>query len=110
MLGFVVSATALTYYFAPDVKQRFRWISSGSVVAAVLWLLFTSLYSLYLSRFTGYHQLYGALAGIVLLMVYVYASSFILLLGAVINQVIEQSQPAGKNEGERAPGRTAAAQ
>ena len=104
VLGFVLGATALTYYFAPDVTQRFRWISSGSVVAAVLWLLFTVLYSLYLGHFTGYNHLYGALAGVVLLMAYVYVSAFILLLGAEINQVIESTHPAGKDKGQRSAG------
>lgn len=105
LLAFVLAATALTNYFAPDVQQRFRWISTGAIVSAVLWLLFSALYSLYINHIANYNQLYGALAGLVLLMAYVYASSFILLLGAEINQVIETSDPAGKDEGERVPGR-----
>ena len=90
------------------MAQRFRWISPGAVVAAGLWLLFTALYSLYLRQFTGYNHLYGALAGVVLLMAYVYAAAFILLLGAEINQVIERSHPAGKFDGQRSPAGTGA--
>jgi len=101
---FVLAACALIYYFAPDVEQRARWISMGAVLATALWLLFTVVYSIYINNVADYEEIYGALAGIALLMAYVYGSSFILLLGAEMNQVIETSHPGGKSEGERAPG------
>ena len=103
LAAFILSACALIYYFAPDVQQRFRWISMGAIIATVLWLLFTVIYSIYINRFANYQEIYGALAGIALLMAYVYGSSLILLLGAEMNQVIERSHPDGKVEGEREP-------
>ena len=94
-------AFALVYYFAPDVEQRFKWISPGSIAAVVLWLLFSLLFSFYVNNFGSYNKTYGALAGIAILMLYIYYTSYILLLGAEMNQVIEEHIPEGKNEGEK---------
>jgi membrane protein len=99
----VTAGFALTYYFAPDVEQRLRWVSGGSIVGVAAWLLFTGLFAIYVNVLSSPSETYGSLAGIAFFMVYVYGASFILLLGAVINQVIEQSAPEGKNEGERQP-------
>ena len=101
LLGIVLFAFALVYYFAPDVEQRFKWISPGSIAAVVLWLLFSLLFSLYVNNFGSYNKTYGALAGIAILMLYIYYTSYILLLGAEMNQVIEEHIPEGKNEGEK---------
>jgi membrane protein len=103
LLVLIFSACALIYYVAPDVKQRVRWISPGTVIATLLWLLFTLLYSIYVNNFASYDSLYGQLAGIVVLMAYLFTAAFILLLGGEINQVIETAHPDGKNDGDRAP-------
>lgn len=99
-------AFALTYYFGPDVEQRVRWVSTGTVIAVALWLLFSVLFSLYVNTIAPLSETYGALAGIAVFMVYMYVSSFILLLGAEMNQVIELHHPTGKNEGERNPAKS----
>ncbi|QYJ14643.1 hypothetical protein Rxycam_00445 [Rubrobacter xylanophilus DSM 9941] len=100
---FVLFAFALVYYFAPAVEQRWRWISAGSLVAFVFWLLFSLAFSLYVANFGSYNATYGSLAGIIIFLLYVYYSSFIVLLGAELNQVIEWHIPEGKDEGERVP-------
>ena len=99
----VLLAFALIYYFAPDVEQRFRYVSPGSIVAVILWLLFSLAFSLYVNNFGGesYSASYGALAGVAILMLYIYYTTYILLLGAEMNQVIEEHAPEGKNEGEK---------
>jgi membrane protein len=94
---------ALIYYFAPAVKQRFRWISPGSILAFVFWLIFSLLFSLYTSIAGSYNETYGSLAGVIVLMLYVYYSALIMLIGAEVNQVIEWHIPGGKNEGEKIP-------
>jgi membrane protein len=101
----VLFAFALIYYFAPAAKQRFRWISPGSVLAFAFWLIFSLLFSLYASTFGGssYNETYGSLAGVIILMLYVYYSALIMLVGAEMNQVIEWHIPGGKNEGEKIP-------
>jgi membrane protein len=101
----VLFAFALIYYFAPAAKQRFRWISPGSIIAFVFWLIFSLLFSLYASTFGGssYNETYGSLAGVIILLLYVYYSALIMLIGAEMNQVIEWHIPGGKNEGEKVP-------
>ena len=101
LVAAVLIAFTLVYAWAPDVEQRFRWVSVGAVVAVLLWLLFTLLFSLYISQSRLYHQAYGALAGIAVLMIYVYGVAYVLLLGAEINQLIEMRHPDGKNEGDK---------
>jgi membrane protein len=101
----VLFAFALIYYFAPAAKQRFRWISPGSIIAFVFWLIFSLLFSLYASTFGGssYNETYGSLAGVIVLMLYVYYSALIMLVGAEMNQVIEWHIPGGKDEGDKIP-------
>lgn len=101
LLFFVLFAFALIYYYAPDVEQRFKWISPGSIMAVVMWLVFSLLFSLYVNNFGSYNATYGTFAGIIILMLYIYYSAFILLVGAELNQVIEEHIPGGKDEGEK---------
>ncbi len=104
ILAFIVLfAISLIYYFAPAVKQRFRWISPGSVIAFVFWLIFSLLFSYYVSNFGSYNKTYGSLAGVIILMLYIYYTAVIVLVSAEMNQVIEWHIPGGKDEGEKVP-------
>ncbi|WP_273843423.1 YihY/virulence factor BrkB family protein [Rubrobacter calidifluminis] len=100
---FVLLAFALVYYYAPAVTQRWRWISPGSVMALVFWVGFSLLFSVYVSTFGSYNATYGSFAGIIILLLYIYYSTVIVLVGAELNQVIEWRHPEGKDEGERKP-------
>lgn len=101
----VLFAFSLIYYFAPAARQRFRWLSPGSVLAFVFWLAFSLLFAYYASTVGGdsYNETYGSLAGVIILMLYVYYSALIMLVGAEMNQVIEWHIPGGKNEGDKVP-------
>ncbi len=99
----VLFAFAVIYYFAPAAKQRWRWISPGSILAFVFWLAFSLLFSFYVSNFSSYNETYGSLAGVAILMLYIYYSAVIMLVGAEMNQVIEWHVPGGKDEGEKIP-------
>ena len=103
LLGVVLFAFALVYYFAPNVEQRFKWVSPGSIIAVVLWLLFSLAFSLYVNNIgsDSYSATYGSLASVAVLMLYIYYSSLIVLIGGEMNQVIEEHIPEGKNEGEK---------
>lgn len=100
LLCVVLFAFALIYYFAPNVEQRFRWVSPGSIIAVVLWLLFSLAFSLYANG-SDLGATYGSLASVIVLMLYIYYSSLIVLVGGEMNQVIEEHIPEGKNEGEK---------
>ena len=71
----------------------------------MFWLLFSLLFSLYVEhlRRRSYSATYGSLAGVIILMLYVYYSALIMLIGAEMNQVIEWHIPGGKDEGEKIP-------
>ena len=101
----VLFTFALIYFFAPAAKQKFTWISPGAVLAFVFWLVFSLLFSFYVGNFGGgsFNDTYGSLAGIIILMLYVYYTAFIMLVGAEMNQVIEWHIPGGKDEGEKIP-------
>ena len=99
----VLLTFSLIYFFAPAAKQKFRWISPGSLLAFAFWLLFSLAFSIYASNAGSFSATYGSLAGVIILMLYVYYSAFIMLLGAEMNQVIEWHIPGGKDEGEKVP-------
>lgn len=90
---------ALLYYFLPDVEQRFRFITPGSVVGVLVWLVASTLFSIYVSNFGDYEVSYGALGGVIILLVWMWISSLVILLGAEINAVLEHRSPEGKKVG-----------
>src|ERR687886_1076967 len=99
----VLFAFAIVYYFGPAAKQKWRWISPGSILAFVFWLVFSLFFSLYVDNFGSYNETYGSLAGVILLMLYIYYSAVIMLVGSEMNQAIEWHIPGGKDEGEKVP-------
>lgn len=101
LISLVLLGLALLYYFAPNAEQRFRFISPGAVLATVMWLLFSLAFSTYVNNFGSYNETYGTLAGVVVLLLYSYYTAFIFLVGAEVNQVIEDAAPDGKDSGER---------
>jgi membrane protein len=100
----IMLVLALLYYFLPDVKQQWRFITPGSVVGTLLWLLLTWGFSIYVEHFGSYDKTYGAIGGVIVLMTWFYISGFVFLLGGEMNALIEQHSPEGKAAGARAPG------
>jgi membrane protein len=103
LVSMVLLAFALVYYYAPDVQQQFRFITPGSLIGLALWLLFTLGFLLFVNGVGGFSRVYGTVAGVAIHMLYLYYFAYILLLGAEINQVVEQNTPGGKRAGEKAP-------
>ena len=88
---------AIIYAFAPDLPHRkFRWISPGAVVAVVIWLAASGLFFFYVSNFANYGATYGAFAGAVLLLLWLYITSLAFLLGGELNGAIERAEMAGR--------------
>ena len=88
---------AIIYAFAPDLPhRRFRWISPGAVVAVVIWLAASGLFFFYVSNFGKYGATYGAFAGAVILLLWLYITSLAFLLGGELNGAIERSEMAGR--------------
>jgi membrane protein len=104
----VTIGIALVYYLAPAVEQHWRWVTPGSVVALVLWLVASLGLRFYVTNFANYNATYGSIGGVILLMLWLYLSGMALLLGAEVNSEIEHAAarrgaPDAKLEGEQAP-------
>ena len=105
VLALIATAIGLTYFFAPDVEQDWVWITPGSVVATVLWVavsLGLKIYYQYVP--SASNPAYGAIGGIMVLMLWFYLSGIALLLGAEVNAEMEHASPYGKDPGERVAG------
>ena len=92
---------ALIYYFAPDVEQRFRLITPGTLVAVFVWLAASFGFGFYVRNFANYNATYGSLGAIVILLFYFFLSAAILLFGAELNATLEQRRQGGKDRGEK---------
>lgn len=100
----VTLAVALIYYYAPDAVQEWIWITPGSLLATTLWLTISLGFKFYVSHFTSYNATYGAIGGVIVLMLWFYVSALAVLVGAELNAEIEHASPYGKDPGEKVAG------
>jgi membrane protein len=84
----VLLAVSLIYWLAPAGDNQFRWITPGALVFGIAWLLFSLLFSAYLSRFATLNHVYGSLGAMIALLVWLYGSNAFLLFGAELNAVL----------------------
>jgi membrane protein len=104
LLVLIVVALGILYRTAPDRDApQFKWTSVGAVVAAVLFLLASFAFSLYVNNFGSYNKTYGALAGVVVLLLWLYLTAYIVLLGAEINAESEKQTKQDTTKGPAAP-------
>ena len=88
--GLLVVGLAVLYRYAPDRdKPKWTWVSGGSGIATLLWVLATVGFSLYANFFGNYNKTYGALAGVIILMFWLFLSAFVVLVGAELNTEME---------------------
>jgi membrane protein len=93
MAGIVALILAILYYASPNVRQPgFRWVSPGGVVAVVLWMLVSVAFALYVAEFSSYNKTYGALASVVVFLVWLWLTNVVILLGAELNAEIERGR------------------
>lgn len=93
----------LIYYFAPNVDlRRWRWVTPGSVVGALLWLVLSGLFTLYVTFAGSYSKTYGALAAGVILMLWLNYSAWAILFGAELNSELERQADIRAAGGEHA--------
>jgi membrane protein len=109
VLACMTFAFALIYYFAPDFrKQAWQWLTPGSVIGVVLWLLVSLGFRIYLHFFNSYSATYGSLGAVIVLMLWLYLTGAAVLIGGEVNSEIEnaaakQGEPDAKEKGEKAP-------
>ena len=99
--GGVLLVFAVLYYFLPDVKQEWRFITPGSLLGTGLWLLASYGFSLYADHFGSYDKTYGSIGGVIVLMTWLYVTGLIFIVGGELNALIEHESPEGKAKGER---------
>jgi membrane protein len=94
---------AIVYYLAPDVEHRsWKWITPGSLVGAVLWLVLSGLFALYTSFAGSYDKTYGSVAGAIVLLLWLNYSAFAILFGAELNSELDRQADIRASGGERA--------
>jgi membrane protein len=103
---FVLVATAigLIYHFAPNVEQEFVLLTPGSVVATAFWLLGSLGFRIYVVNFGSYNETYGAIGGVMVLLLWLYISGLAVIIGAETNAEIEHASEHGQAAGDRQRG------
>lgn len=91
VFAFATTGIAIVFYFAPDADQDWVWITPGSIVTTLLWVLFSLGFRLYVTQVGDYAATYGALAGAAILLLWMYFSGLALLIGGELNSEIEHA-------------------
>lgn len=93
LLALVVVIVALLFYATPNVKQpALRWISPGAVVAIVTWLVLSAGFGFYVANFSSYSKTYGALAGVIVFLLWLWLTNLALLFGAELDAELERGR------------------
>ncbi len=97
----VVGLSAIYRYGPARRKPQWQWVTWGSVIASTFWLLGSVLFAIYVRSFGSYGQTYGALGGVIVLLMWFYLSSFTVVIGAEINAEMERQTRADTTEGHQ---------
>ncbi|MGY1913906.1 YihY/virulence factor BrkB family protein [Blastococcus sp. SYSU DS0973] len=104
LLVVVAGSLAVLYRVAPDRDApKFRWVSLGSIVVTVVWALVSLGFTIYVNNFGSYDKTYGAIAGVIVLMLWLYLTCYLVLLGAEINSEAEHQTGLDTTDGEPMP-------
>jgi membrane protein len=101
---FAIGALTVVYRYAPDRRvPQWRWVTWGSAAAATLWLLGSALFELYVNHFSSYGATYGAIGGVIVLIMWFYLGGYAIVLGAEINAEMEHQTAVDTTEGPPKP-------
>jgi membrane protein len=93
LLVVVMLMLAILYWPAPNAKQAgFRWVSPGAVLAVVVWIVASAAFAFYVANFGSYNKTYGALAGVIVFLVWMWITNLAVLLGAELNAETERGR------------------
>jgi membrane protein len=99
-----IGTLAVVYRYAPDrTTAQWRWVTWGSAVAATIWLSGSALVELYVNNFSSYGATYGALGGVVVLIMWFYLGAYAVVLGTEINAEMEHQTAVDTTEGPPKP-------
>ncbi|MBM9606058.1 YihY/virulence factor BrkB family protein [Desulfopila inferna] len=101
---FVIMGLGLLYRYAPHRNQaQFKWINWGAIIATLLWIAVSILFSLYVSHSDSYNEMYGSIGAIIILLMWFYITAFAVLLGAEINAEMELQTQTDTTHGPSKP-------
>lgn len=104
LLGAAAGAIATLYRYGPSrEKAKWTWITPGSAFAAVAWLALTLGFGFYVTNFGNYNATYGSLGAVVVLLTWLYLSSYVLLFGAELNSELEHQTAKDTTDGAQKP-------
>ncbi|MEU3457816.1 YihY/virulence factor BrkB family protein [Micromonospora sp. NPDC006766] len=84
---------AILYWASPNARQGgFRWVSPGGLLAVVIWLVISGLFAVYVSNYSSYNKTYGALAGVIIFLVWLWLTNIAILLGAEFDAELARSR------------------
>jgi len=93
MLAIVVFIVALLYYATPNIKQpKFKWLSVGAIIAILVWVIASALFGFYVANFSSYNKTYGALAGVIVFLLWLWLTNIALLFGAELDAELERGR------------------
>jgi len=97
-VAFFLMSTAIgaVYYFATDAEQDWVWVTPGAITSTTLWLISSLGFKVYVAAFTDYNASYGAVGGVIILLLWFYVSGLAILVGAELNSEIEHARPYWK--------------
>jgi len=101
IICFLLLGFAFLFYFGPNVEQRFRFITPGSILGVIVLTLASLAFRYYVSNFGNYNATYGSIGTVIVLMLWLYITGLVFLVGSEVNVVIEHYHPKGKNMGEK---------
>ncbi|MGR3323801.1 MAG: YihY/virulence factor BrkB family protein [Pseudooceanicola sp.] len=103
-IGVLLVGLALLYRYGPNNRHaRMRWVTPGAGLAVVLWAIASWGFSLYLTNFASYNEVYGSIGAAIALMMWLYVSAFVVLLGAALNVQLDRLRKGLDQEGSQAP-------
>ncbi|MBI2767491.1 MAG: YihY/virulence factor BrkB family protein [Chloroflexi bacterium] len=92
LLVVMMTAVALIYWIAPNTGMPFKWVTPGAVAFALAWSVATALFAVYVTNFSSYNGTYGTLGGVVVLLLWFYITSAVMLAGAELNAVLDEEK------------------
>lgn len=97
-------ALSVLYRFAPHrARARWQWVSPGARIAATLWIVSSLLFAIYVRNFSSFGETYGAIGGVVIMLMWFYVSAYVVILGAEFNSELERQTVHDTTEGEPKP-------
>jgi membrane protein len=99
VFGLMMTAIGCVYQAAPAVRRRRRWVTPGSIAATLLWIIASLGLDWYADRLGDYQRTYGAIGGVIVVLLWLYASGVAILVGAELNAAIEDAAAGGQAPG-----------